>query len=206
MEYIRSATVTNGSTTVAVITNKLIEGMYIYDGNYLPIGTIIDSITDGSNLEMSNNATADGTINLTFSDLPPYKKQEMCEGLHEVQDIVNKEGNLIEFILRDETDITRGSYNSIKNKTQDDRIVLKAFPVKFNASTEYLEKVGLREACQVIIHTATLDWIDKGYGYEDISIIRSTIKMNGVTYKISEKTLSDYMGIHGLYIVFGLKL
>ena len=41
MQYIRSSIVTLDSNIVEVTTNKLLVGMYIYDGNYLPVGTII---------------------------------------------------------------------------------------------------------------------------------------------------------------------
>lgn len=205
MEYTRSSVIADGSNIVGVNTGRLLVGMYIYGGNYLPVGTTILSITDSTHLVMSNNSEYDATVNLTFSDLPSYKRLEMWQALHNVQEIVNNEGNFFEYILRDETDITRDDFNSIKSKDQTGRIILKAFPIKYSPSKEDLEKVGLIEDCDILIHTSTQDWIDKGYIYDDIEIIRSTIKFNGVTCKIKEKTLASYIGINGCYIVFSLK-
>ena len=49
------------------------------------------------------------------------------------------------------------------------------------------------------------DWIDKGYNYDDIEILRSTVKLNDNTYQVKEKTLMDYVGNNGIYVVLGLK-
>jgi hypothetical protein len=205
MEYTLSTTLTAFSTT-AVLTNtrKLREGLFAYNSN-LSMFTKIDSITDSTDIELTKAALADFSGNIIYSDLSPTRYAERCGSLKDVQQIVNCEGTMIEYTLRDEDQITRGSYNSVKKKTQNIQVLLKAFPVNYSPSRKLLEKVGLREDNEVIIHTAMKDWQDKGYNYDDVEIIRSTVKLNDNTYKVKEKTLADYVGNTGLYIVLGLK-
>jgi len=205
VEYTLSTTLTEDSTT-AVLSNtrKLRAGLFAYNSN-LPVFTKIDSITDTTDIELTKAALADYAGNIIFTDLVPYRFAQRCNALKDAQSIVNCEGQYIEFILRDEDQVTRDIYNSIKQKTQSENIMIKAFPVTFSPSRQFLEKIGLREDVEVVIHTATQDWIDEGYTYDDIEIMRSTVHLNGNVYQIKEKTLTDYIGNNGIYIVFGLK-
>jgi hypothetical protein len=205
MEYTLSTTLTTGLTTaVLASTRKLREGLFAYNSN-LPVFTKIDSITDDTDIELTKEALADYVGNIIFSDLQPSRYAERCNAMKDVQAVVDSEGTLIEFILRDEDQVTRDDYNSIKKKTQMIQVLLKAFPVTYSPSKKFLEKVGLREDNEVIIHTAMKDWLDKGYNYDDIEILRSTVKLNDNTYQVKEKTLADYVGNNGIYVVLGLK-
>jgi hypothetical protein len=154
---------------------------------------------------LTKDALANYTGNIIFSDLQPSRYAERCNAMKDAQAVVNSEGTMIEFILRDEDQVTRDDYNSIKNKTQITSVLLKAFPVTYSPSKKFIEKVGLREDNEVIIHTSMKDWIDKGYNYDEIEILRSTIKLNDNTYQVKEKTLADYVGNNGIYVVLGLK-
>ena len=206
MEFVYSTTLTEDSDEVTLAkTNKLVAGLNCYNVN-LPMKTKILTVVDTTTLKLTQNALADYVGTIIYTDLEPSKYAEKKQALKDVQCIVKCNGQYIEYILRDETQVTRGAYSSIKSKTQDIKVLLKAFPITYSASKEFLEKVGLKEDCNIVIHTAMQDWIDEGYGYEDIETIRSTIKLNGISYKISEKTLADYIGNNGCYVVFGIKL
>ena len=62
-----TATITtaNGDATLATPTANLFAGMTV-TGSGVPAGTTISSITDGSNLEMTANATASASVSITF--------------------------------------------------------------------------------------------------------------------------------------------
>ena len=62
-----TATITtaSGDATLATPTANLFAGMTV-TGSGVPAGTTISSITDGSNLEMTANATASASVSITF--------------------------------------------------------------------------------------------------------------------------------------------
>jgi hypothetical protein len=206
MDYILNSILVEASDIATVTsTSRLFVGLNCIS-NYLPVGTRIKTILTPATIELTNNALDDFTGNIIYTDLSLYQWANKCQALKDIQSIIRCEGQYIQFVLRDESQVTRDDYNSIKSKTQVVDLKLKAFPVMFNANKQYLEKVGLREDCEVIIHTATQDWIDAGYNYDDIDIIRSSVKINGETYKVKEKTQGAYLGNMGCTIILGLKL
>jgi len=205
MEYTRSAVFTLGSPTLTVDTNRMAAGLFLYKSDYIPICTTVLTIDDVDELTMSDNALLDGTVNVLFSDVPPYKLQETCEARKEVQWIVNNEGSLIHIVLRDETNVTRDDYNSIKRKAQSKSFWVKAYPIIENPSKNELDETGLKEDCQVSVKTAYQDWIDAGYDLNDIILNRSTVKHNAETYKIVDRNNLTRFGNSYLYIVLGLR-
>jgi autotransporter-associated beta strand protein len=63
-----SGTTTSGSTTVSGIsTTELAPGMAV-TGAGIPAGTIVNTIDDANDFELSNPATASGTVALTFTE------------------------------------------------------------------------------------------------------------------------------------------
>ncbi len=205
MEFIKTATFVLGSNIVTIDdTDEIIAGLNAYS-SLLPVGTKVNSIVDGTHLQLSNNALDNGDATLKLFDMIPYKVLERNDALKEVQDIVNAEGVFVHIILRGESNVTQDEYKSVKNKAQLKSVWLKAFPIIDNPSKNEIDKIGLKEDTEIVIYTSMKDWIDKGYSFDDISLEYSTVKYDGATYKIRDKKRLDKIGNQYLYIVLGLK-
>jgi hypothetical protein len=142
----------------------------------------------------------------------PYSRQgvakEKRDALADVQFMVNERGNFVTINLRTETNTVRDQFNSIKSKaTAYDSVIFRAYPVRYNPTAEYVEKVGLREQTQVVIHTAMKDWNDEGFTMaqlKDLDMIRMTCVIADVKYEIKDKALVSQFEDTYLYVVIGL--
>lgn len=128
--------------------------------------------------------------------------------LVDVRQIVTERGKAVTIHLRGEENVSRDKLGSIKSRTTERKqLNFYAFPIRFNVTEKYMEKVGLREKTQVIIHTAMQDWLDQGYSMnqlKDLDMIRMTVVIDSVKYEIKDKSLYIQLGDSFLYVVLGL--
>lgn len=194
MDYTYSTTIVNGSTTgIVTDTRKLYSGLYVY-GTGMPICNLIESVTNSTTFVLTEPAIQSGTFSLNFIDLSPNQYLERCQALTASQEIINEIGSTLEVIVRTESQLTRGGYNSIRTKTQTTQFHVKAYPLVHNPSSLQLEKAGLRQLANVMATTSKKDWSDNGYDFDDIDLIRMTVKVDGQNYEIKEKTKANQFG------------
>lgn len=131
------------------------------------------------------------------------------EALHaqmDAQALCREYGQRIKIRLRDEDNITRDSYNSIKVRPSQKTALgeFGAYPVQYQPSEKQLEKAGLREKTDVAIYIPVLDISDLGFGFADIDIKRSTVILDGEQYEIRDKARSSQFAGSWLYYTLGL--
>jgi hypothetical protein len=131
-------------------------------------------------------------------------KLDQRDALADVQQVCTEMGRLVKISLRDEQDITRDAYNSIKRRTNVTGLSCYAYPVEFSPTEHQMEKAGIKENVDVQIYTAQQDWIDAGLRYEDIEVIRSTVELEGCRYQVKAKNQTSQFSDTYLYITLGL--
>jgi len=131
---------------------------------------------------------------------------EQCMALRETYNNVNLYGMPVKLYLRGEPEIDRGDYSSIKKKeiAAGYTYNFKAYPVQYNPTDQQKEKAGIREHVEGIIYIPTKYFIDASISFADIDLIRSTVELQGVTYKIRNKNRTDQFYTDFLYITLGL--
>jgi hypothetical protein len=133
---------------------------------------------------------------------------EKTHALMDVQQICQERGNLVTINIRTEGNVQRDSYGSIKSReTQTASLLFYAWPVIFSPSEKVRDKTGIKEKCELSIHTAMQDWIDAGYTLkrlQDIDMILATVVMNETRYEIKEKSLYSPFEDSFLYVVLAL--
>lgn len=131
------------------------------------------------------------------------------EGLHaqlDAQEYCRQYGQLVTVKLRNEPDVKRDEYNSIKSRPTNKTATgtFGAYPVQYQPTERQLEKAGLRERCDVAIYLPVLDFKDLGYDFVDIDATRSTVIVDGEEFQIKDKARSSQFGGLWLYITLGL--
>lgn len=133
---------------------------------------------------------------------------ETSQALADAQQIVAERGAAVTIQLRREANVERDQFNSIKSRSTTESILsTRAFPVRHNPTEKYLEKVGLREKSEVVIHTAMQDWLDAGYDMtrlKELDMIRMTVVLDLVRYEIKEKNFFSQFRDTYLYVVIGM--
>jgi hypothetical protein len=131
---------------------------------------------------------------------------EKTHALIDALEIINLYGSDIIMYDREENNVNRDKYNSIKYRFKTDGLKkeFKAFPIIFNPNLKQIEKAGLKETCNCIITTAMLAWINLGITFEHIDLIRNTIILRDIKYSIKEKTLMNQFADTFLNINLGL--
>lgn len=130
---------------------------------------------------------------------------EKTTALLDAKWIIDERGDTITFYDREEDNIQRDKYNSIKRKeTVYEGYTMKAFPIQFNPIDKDLRAAGLREIVNVLLYTAMQDWSDLEIDPITLDITRSTIVLKNKTYKIKEKGFANHFSDEFLNVTFGL--
>ena len=137
-------------------------------------------------------------ITLPVGDICQYAE------LKDIKQVLDEWGAAITIQLREEPEVTRGKYNSLKKRGAPTTITAKAYPVEYNPSIYQIEKAGLRENVEVIIYTAMCDYINASVGFDDIEIKRSTVILDSQRYEIRDKKKFGQIQDTWLYIILGL--
>lgn len=205
-DVIKTATTTLGSPLITVAENRdLITGLYVY-GTNIPLCTKILSISslNTTELTLTTNALGNGSSNLTFSDLNVWMFQDRCDMYKEIYNNVQEIGANITIYLRDETDIVRDDYNSIKQRYAQNKYNMKAYPITYNPAKDVLEKCGLRQDITMMIYIPRYAFILNSLTFGDIEPNRSTVIVDGGTWQITDKSQFSEFGNTQAYYVLGL--
>jgi hypothetical protein len=138
--------------------------------------------------------------------VPVRVQKERDDALKDVSDIVNEYGEEITLIVREESNISRDKYGSIKCAQVVPALEykFKALPVDHNPDSRKMEKAGIREECNVIAWISMKDVLDKGLDYGKIDAGRFNVIIHGETYNITEKGKAGEYADEHLYITLGL--
>jgi hypothetical protein len=202
---IRTGTLSNGVATVTALkrTDDLTAGLFIY-GNNVPVETKIQSIDSATQITMDKNASGSGAISLDFNPGHVGVYHERNCALEDARFQIDERGELIQIIERNEVNVSRDRYNSVKKRSQTTKYSFKTYPIDFNPNERALEKAGLREEVDVVIYTAMKDWSDNGIDFKDIEPTKMTIKLRGENYEIKQKGLASQFSDTFLWITFGI--
>jgi hypothetical protein len=131
--------------------------------------------------------------------------QEKIDALIDAQVHIMEYGDEIIFFPREEDDISRDKYNSLKQRDSSiSYYSMKAFPVQFNPIEKELNKAGLREIVDLLIYTAMQDWNDISIIPREIDTVRGTIVYQSETFKIKEIGFVNHFSDTFLNVTFGL--
>jgi hypothetical protein len=124
----------------------------------------------------------------------------------DAQAVVREYGQRIVVKVRDETNVTRDSYNSIKKRPTNKSATgtFGAYPVEYQPTERQLEKAGLRERCDVSVWIPVLDFQDLGFTFADIDATRSTVIVDGEEFQIKDKARASQFAGSWLYYTLGL--
>ena len=140
---------------------------------------------------------------------------EFLQALQDAQAITAEYGNPVVFNVRQEGQVGRDSYNSIKSRATPVApwpFSVNAASITYTPSRKQVEKIGLRELHDVTIKCAVQDFMDIGIAFDDIETIRTTVEISpinpgessGATYEIKEKSRTGAYANGYLYYAFGL--
>lgn len=202
---IGTLTIDNNVITGLKKTSDLAPNMFIYSCDNIQIDSNITTVDSQTQITISKNALISGDKSLIFSNANIGVYQEMMDALTDVKNVIDERGTIIQFILRQEQNINRDDYNSIKKKSNTDtKYFLRTYPVEFRPNQKRLEKAGLREECDVLVWTAMLDWINAGINFSDIILnLNHSIILEGETYEIRDKALVSQFADTFLYLTLG---
>lgn len=135
---------------------------------------------------------------------------ERRQALQDVRDTVRDWGQPLEFFIRGEDQITRGSLGT-KVKGSLDTVVVKAYPIQKNPDTKKLSSAGLSLQCTYMIHTSALSWVDLGYldldnlELSNFDVSRMTVGIDGHECKVTEVGFTGRINGSPTYVTFGLQ-
>lgn len=201
----RTGSISSGSNVLSSLarTSDLYVGEFVYAGDVLPPGTYIQSITDSNNVVLSGNAEDDFSGMIEFTSANPGVYEERLSAMLDAKNQIEERGEIVEFIIRNESGVTRDIYGSIQKRAESARYIFRAFPVDFAPSDKQLEKAGIREKMDVLIYCNALDFILAGIDIDAIDLIRVTIKIRGNTYQLKEKSNYGQFADSYIYSTFG---
>lgn len=130
---------------------------------------------------------------------------EANDFLTDVQNANAEYGIDVDFYLKEETEIRRDAYGSIKST---DILPDFTIPCMFNSnpSSYDLQKAGIFEQVSGLVYVATKDFLDRGKSIDDINVNRTTLMIDNDTYIIAAKNNSGQIGSVYVHIVLGVNI
>lgn len=135
---------------------------------------------------------------------------ERKQALKDVRDTIREWGEELEFFLRSEKDVTRGSLGTVISKSIES-IKVSAYPIQRNPDEKQLAKAGLSEESSALIYTSALAWADLGMldlddlVLDEFDISRMTVGLDGKEMKVSQIGLVNRINGTPTYVTFALK-
>lgn len=125
------------------------------------------------------------------------------------QDVFNtciERGQGVVFHVRAEGDVTRDTYNSIVARAAATQFTIYCYPILPAPTERELVRAGIKFMCDVLLYAPKLAFDNAGLTWQQLDTIRSTIVVDGQTYRIKEKARNSQFAGDWLYITFGLAL
>lgn len=135
---------------------------------------------------------------------------ERKQALKDIRDTIREWGEELEFFLRSEKDVTRGSLGTVISKNIES-IKVSAYPIQRNPDEKQLAKAGLSEESSALIYTSALAWADLGMLdlddliLDEFDISRMTVGLDGKEMKVSQIGLANRINGTPTYVTFALK-
>ncbi len=144
-----------------------------------------------------------------MSGVPIGVQCERDDALRDAQTVCNEYGMPCTFRVRREGNVVRDSYGSVKERpTSAEEFTVGAFPYNSAPSQRQIEAAGLagfREGLDCTIYTATQDWTDRGWTFDDIEVERLTVIAEGIQWRVLGKgNVNSFAGAQ-LHVTFALK-
>lgn len=135
---------------------------------------------------------------------------ERRQALKDVRDSVREWGQRLDFFLRSEADLTRGSLGTtIKKSIQSFQV--SAYPIQRNPNEKQLTQAGLSGQASALIYTSALAWADMGLLdlddliLEDFDVSRMTVGLDGKEWKVSQVGFANRINGTPTYVTFALQ-
>lgn len=131
---------------------------------------------------------------------------ERDDALRDVQEICNLYGMPVTIRIREEGDVERDVYGSVKDRpTNTKEFTAGSFPFNTSPNRRDLDKAGLRENSEVLAYFASKDFSDRGIEFDAIDVERTTMHAAGDSYRIVQKNAAQSFYDSFLYYTFALK-
>jgi len=157
--------VSDGVITEITDTSKIKAGMFVY-GDGIDVRSKVSSIDSSTQVTMDKIGLKTGakSLEFTFADVGVVLERNCA--LNDTKEIVDERGDQIIIRNRNDVNIVRSRYNSVKRRSRGAEtsapvdITINAFPIDFSPNRRSVERAGLREEADAIVWTAMRDWIN----------------------------------------------
>lgn len=135
---------------------------------------------------------------------------ERRQALIDVRNTVREWGHKLDFFLRQEKDLERGSLGTTIKKSITS-FQVSAYPIQVNPDEKALTKAGLSESCSAMIYTSSLEWVDLGMlKFDDLilnefDVSRMTVALDGKEMKVAQVGFANRINNIPTYVTFALK-
>lgn len=132
-----------------------------------------------------------------------WLEEALCTAVRQCDEI----GAEVKFTVRTEAEVDRGRFESISRFERASEVTYNicAMDIVYDPSEHELERRGLFQTADVSIKTPAKNWIDREVDFNDIDLARTTVSLDGETYRIREKTRDMVIsGTDCLFYSFGL--
>ena len=135
---------------------------------------------------------------------------ERRQALVDIRDTVREWGERLQFFVRSEADVKRGSLGTVVSKSTLS-IEVSAYPIQRHPDEKQLTKAGLSHECSALIYTSALAWADLGMLdlddliLDEFDLSRMTVALDGKEMKISQIGFANHINQTPTYVTFALK-
>jgi hypothetical protein len=124
----------------------------------------------------------------------------------DIQSMANEIGMPITINIREEPNVRRDTYGSIKAWGPAAKsFTIGAYPYNHSPTQRQLEKAGMKEHHDLVCWTSMRDWLDQGIDPNGFDMERCTVIADGVQWKLRERSHQNEFGNVEAYMVIGLE-
>ena len=135
---------------------------------------------------------------------------ERRQALVDVRNVCREWGQLLDFFLRSEADLKRGTLcTAIGHSLKSFQV--SAYPINRNPDEKAMTKAGLSGEASALIYTSALEWADLGLLdlddliLDEFDISRMTVALDGKEMKVSQVGFTNRINGTPTYVTFALK-
>ena len=135
---------------------------------------------------------------------------ERRQALRDIRDSVREWGQVLDFFLRSEADLKRGSLGTTISKSIRS-VQLPAYPIQRNPDEKQMTKAGLSGTASALIYTSAQAWSDLGLLdlndliLDDFDVSRMTVGLDGKEWKVAQVGFANRINGTPTYVTFALQ-
>lgn len=135
---------------------------------------------------------------------------ERRQALRDVRDTIREWGQPLDFFLRSEKDLVRGSLGTVVSKSIES-FQISAYPIQRNPTEKQLTSAGLSVQASALVYTSALAWVDLGLlDLDDLildkfDVSRMTVGMDGKEWKVAQVGFANRINGSPTYVTFALQ-